>query len=161
MKSNAFEFGPKTLFHRILVEHSDWLYQKGYHEYPPGQTLPNSHLTNQLQAEMQKAIIRLLWQEGNGHFNIKMKRGKVEFVFLYEYDPFKIRLNLIQLKATLNKVNLEYPVENNSRWNLPPAEKVSQELIALKKKELLSRLKKTPLKIMPVPTNSLSRKKQK
>src|SRR6185437_9643975 len=141
MNSIPSQSGQATLFYRILSEHIDWLYQKGYQEKPIGSNGSGSHLSNQLQVEMQKAIIRLMWHNGDGHFSTKMTRRKVEFQFLYDYDPVRIRINFLKLRATLNKVSLEFPIENNTRWNLPPADKVTQELLALKKKAFLSRTK--------------------
>jgi len=140
-------YQPKTLFQRILEEHIAWLFQQGYHERTLGARDRPGRLFNDLRVTLEKAIVQTLWTYRVEEFQIGTKgvfgpkKDPVAFDFLYKYDPARVKLELTQLSARLYEETIQYPIVNNTRRQLPPADLAHAQLSAGINAQLLQKIR--------------------
>jgi len=140
-------YQPKSLFERIFDEHTNWLFQQGYHERTLGSRDRPGRLFSDLRETFEKAILQTLWKYRMEEFQIGTrgvfgpKKDPVDFAFHYRYDPHRLRLDLTQLSARLYEETIQYPIANNTRRQLPPADLVHAQLSAVISAQVLERIK--------------------
>jgi hypothetical protein len=126
----------ETLFTRILREHCEWLFLKGYTEDQLGTTNTKDSLSGRLKAEMTRVGSLRLWDYAVEPFDLAVqgdygrKKEAITYTFHYTYDATVVRFNLEKMTAVMDDQALSFPIWRNTRHELPASEKV-QEMFGL------------------------------
>jgi hypothetical protein len=152
----------ETLFTRILREHAEWLFVKGYNGDEPGTTNTKNLLTDRLKGEMTRVGSLRLWEYAVEPFDLTIqgdygrKKDAITYTFHYTYDAALVRFNLVKMTAVMDDQTLSFPIWRNTRHELPASEKV-QEMFGL----LLLQKQKAEAKEKPASKITRSPKKSR
>jgi hypothetical protein len=116
------------------------LLKKGYDErFIQGDTTKGT-FKERFRMEFDRIVREALWQDltpyhfvvsMDGRFGTAEEKDRVEFLFLYTYDP-SMKLDLMQVQTRLNETTKCYPVTNPSE--IPFPEKAHKDLLAAQTK---------------------------
>jgi|GEM_PF-6550324 len=129
----------QTLFQRIIQEQETNLFLKNFTEKMIASSAAPGLFIQQLKAAFGEAINSQLWLPSPVEFSRSMigrfeKEDTIDFLFSFRYDPMQIRLQMVELDATLNgRYQRIYPIRQPHR-DLPPAGKVHNDLSAIRDK---------------------------
>jgi hypothetical protein len=97
-----------SLFSDILNVHNEWLSLKGYDRSTLALTRLQEDLPTLLRNGFETVVRENLWSAQSQEFSIPIaghfgrhNQDNVDFVFGYRYDPKRIRLDLLTLRASM------------------------------------------------------------
>ena len=124
-----------SLFADILDVHTEWLTRKGYDQQSLGLTgTPNDPL-NRLEDAFKEIVTQNFWARKPLEFDLPItgkfgrhSQEKVEFHFHYRYDPNRVKLNLLSLRAELGSQNQTWLITGDRQHLLPDSQTVFEQL---------------------------------
>ena len=124
-----------SLFADILDVHTDWLTKKKYDQANLGLTGTSEDMLNRLEDSFCRAVCDNFWARKSLEFEVPIsgrfgRHGvdRIDLVFRYRYDPKRIKLDLISLRASMGEANCTRLIIGNSRHLLPSSPEIYQEL---------------------------------
>lgn len=137
-------FKPATRFLSILEVHKNTLFTKQYTEKMVGSRAKAGLFAQQLEEAFQRAYTTDLKNYRIHEFALQLTgyfgptKDPVVFDFTYAYDPYNVRLNLREVKATLrDDYSKTYRIKSHPSRDLPSSGKAYEELVALRNQEKL------------------------
>jgi hypothetical protein len=124
-----------SLFADILDVHTEWLTRKGYDQQALGLTgTPNDPL-NRLEDAFKEIVTQNFWARKPLEFELdttgrfgRHQQERVEFRFHYRYDPNRVKLNLLSLRAELGDQSQTWLITGDRQHLLPDSQLAFEQL---------------------------------
>lgn len=109
-------------------------------------------MIHQLKDELRRVADLNFFEMVNPHAQVRMtgyfghERSKIDFDFIYRYDPIKQRLNPKALVATINdSIQKEYRVVTTAARDIPPSGEVAKDLSRMLTASILKKIKEAKI----------------